>query len=555
MTGRQAFLDILQAAGVTYIFGNPGTTELPLMDVLVDYPDVQYFLTLQEGVAMAMADGYALASGQLGVVNVHVAPGLGNAMGMLYDATKTGAPLLVTAGQQDGRYALSEPLLWGNLVSMVQSLTKWAYQVERVEDLPQALRRAIKIATTPPTGPVFLSLPMDIMMAEAQLDTTAPPRIGPRLRGDIEHLRRAAELLAAAQRPLIIAGDEVAKSEALAELVAVAEALGAPVFSETVPNTTCFPTDHALYQGALPRTQHGVRTTLQEADVVFTVGADMFTMSLYTDIEPFPPGAKLVCVNIDPWEIGKNHVVDVAILGDPKATLAELLPLLQEHLGATHHAAIRARIAALQQAKAEALERLQERAAEDLGKQPMSPLVMNKVLAESIPEETIIVDESITSGAALRDFFPRRHPRDYFGLKGGGIGWGLPATMGVSLAAGDRPVLGLIGDGSAMYSIQGLWTAARYGLRSIFVICNNGQYLILKRRLHAYNGPAAKQQTYIGIDLVQPAIKFVELARALGVHAERAERPADLQQALKAALQRPGPTLIDVPLESEFPVV
>ena len=555
MTGRQAFLDILQAAGVTHIFGNPGTTELPLMDVLVDYPDVQYFLTLQEGVAMAMADGYALASGQLGVVNVHVAPGLGNAMGMLYDATKTGAPLLLTAGQQDGRYALTEPLLWGNLISMVQSMTKWAYQVERVADLPQALRRAIKIATTPPTGPVFLSLPMDIMMAEAQLDTSAPPRIGPRLRGDLEHLRRAAELLAAAHRPLIIAGDEVAKSEALAELVAVAEALGAPVFSETVPNTTSFPTDHALYQGALPRTQLGVRTTLQEADVVCSIGADMFTMSLYTDIEPFPPGAKLVCLNIDPWEIGKNHAVDVAILGDPKATLAELLPMLQERLGGTRHAESRARIAALQQAKTDALERLQERAAEEMSKQPMSPLVMNKILAESIPEETIIVDESITSGAALRDFLPRRHPRDYFGLKGGGIGWGLPATMGVSLAAGDRPVLGLIGDGSAMYSIQGLWTAARYGLRSIFVICNNGQYLILKRRLHAYNGPAAKQQTYIGIDLVQPAIKFVELAQALGVYAERAERPADLQQALKAALQRPGPTLIDVPLESDFPVV
>jgi benzoylformate decarboxylase len=322
-----------------------------------------------------------------------------------------------------------------------------------------------------------------------------------------------------------------------------------------VPNTTSFPTDHALYQGALPRTQHGVRTTLQEADVVCTIGADMFTMSLYADIEPFPPGVKLVCLNIDPWEIGKNHVVDVAILGDPKATLAELLPMLQERLGAARHADIRARIAALQHAKAEALERLQERAAEEMSKQPMSPLVMNKILAESIPEDIIIVDESITSGAALRDFLPRRHPRDYFGLKGGGIGWGLPATMGVSLAAGDRPVLGLIGDGSAMYSIQGLWTAARYGLRSIFVICNNGQYLILKRRLHAYNGPAAKQQTYIGIDLVQPAIKFVELAQALGVYAERAERPADLQQALKAALQRPGPTLIDVPLESDFPVV
>jgi benzoylformate decarboxylase len=553
MAGRQAFLDILRAAGVEHIFGNPGTTELPLMDILVARPDLKYILSLHEGVAMAMADGYAMASGRLGVLNVHVAPGLGNAMGMLYDATKTAAPLLITAGQQDGRYALTEPLLWGDLVRMVESLTKWAYQVERVEDLPRALRRAIKVATTPPTGPVFLALPMDIMMAEADLEVTAPPRIGPRIRGDLEALQRAADLLARAQSPLIIAGDEVAKAEALAELVTVAEALGAPVFAETVPNTTSFPSDHALYQGVLPRTHQGVRAALQDADVVFTVGADMFTMSLYTDIEPFPASAALVCLHIDPWEIGKNHPVDVAILGDPKATLAELASLLQARLDDTRRHQARQRLDVLRQAKGEALQRLYERAAEEAPRHPMSPLVMNKTIADSVPEEIRIVDESITAGTGLREFLPRREARDYFGLKGGGIGWGLPATMGVALAFPDRPVLGLIGDGSAMYSIQGLWTAARYGLRSIFVICNNGQYLILKRRLHAYGGPAAKEQTYVGIDLTPPAIHFVELARALGVHAERAERPADLHQALKEALQRQGPTLIDVPIEADFP--
>lgn len=551
--GRQAFLEILRAAGATHIFGNPGTTELPLMDILVDYPDIQYILTLQEGVAMAMADGFALASGRLGVVNLHVAPGLGNAMGMLYDATKTGAPLLLTAGQQDGRYALTEPLLWGDLVRMVEPMTKWAYQVNRVEDLPQALRRAIKVAHTPPTGPVFLGLPMDIMMAEADLDLSPPPRLGTRLRGDAASLQQAVALLTQAERPFIITGDEVAKSDALEELAAVAEALGAPVFSETVPNTTDFPTDHPLYQGALPRTQHGVRTTLQDADVVFTVGADMFTMSVYADLEPFPPGAKLVCVNIDPWEIGKNHPVDVAILGDPKATLAELGPMLQARLSPARREKARQRLVAWRDAKAESLARLQERAREDMGKQPMSPLMMNKVIAEVVPSDLVVVDESITSGAALRAFLPRRHSRDYFGLKGGGIGWGLPATVGASLAHPDHPVLGLIGDGSAMYSIQALWTAARYGLRSIVVICNNSQYLILKRRLHAYDGPAAKQQTYIGIDLTAPAIDFVGLARALGVHAERTARPADLRQALQEALQRRGPTLIDVPLEADFP--
>ncbi len=553
MAGRQAFLEILRAAGVEYIIGNPGTTELPLMDILVEYPDLHYILTLQEGVAMAAADGYAMASGKLGVVNLHVAPGLGNAMGMLYDATKTAAPLLVTAGQQDGRYALTEPLLCGDMVRMVESMTKWAYQVERVSDLPRALRRAIQIATTPPTGPVFLALPMDIMMAEAELDVSAPSRIAPRIRGDVEAMQRAAILLAEAQHPLIIAGDEVAKSDALDELAAVAEALGARVFAETVPNTTSFPTDHPLYQGPLPRTQHGVRTHLEEADVVFAVGADMFTMSLYTELEPLPAGITVVCLNIDPWEIGKNYPVDVAILGDPKATLAEFLPMLHHRMSDAARLAARQQTEALRQGKREALQQLREQVAEAASRQPMSAVVMNHTIAASVPEEMRIVDESITSGTGLHALLPRRNPRDYFGLKGGGIGWGLPATLGVALASPDQPVLGLIGDGSAMYSIQGLWTAARYGLRCIFVICNNGQYLILKRRLHAYNGPAAKEQTYIGIDLVQPAIQFVALAQALGVHATRAERPADLQHALKEAMQRPGPTLIDVPLEADFP--
>jgi benzoylformate decarboxylase len=304
----------------------------------------------------------------------------------------------------------------------------------------------------------------------------------------------------------------------------------------------------------MPRTQQGVRSLLQDADVIFAAGADMFTMSLYADLEPLPPDSSVVCLNSDPWEIGKNYPVDVAILGDPKATLAEMLPMVQQHLSDAARQSAQERAETLRQAKAESLQRLRDRVAESTSKHPMSPLVMNHSIASAVPEDIRIVDESITSGAALRSFLPRRHPRDYFGLKGGGIGWGLPATVGVSLATPDQPVLGLIGDGSAMYSIQGLWTAARYGLRAIFIICNNGQYLILKRRLHAYDGPAAKEQTYIGIDLVQPAIQFAALARSMGVHAERTEQPEDLQRALKDALQRPGPTLLDVPLESDFPV-
>ncbi len=452
LAGRHAFLQILQAAGVDHMFGNPGTTELPMMDVLPDYPEMNYILTLQEGVAMAAADGYARASGKLGVVNLHVAPGLGNAMGMLYDATKTAPPLLVTAGQQDGRYALTEPILWGDLVRMVEPMTKWAYQIERVSDLPQAVHRAIKVATTPPTGPVFLGLPMDIMMAEAELSLSPPPQVGPRIRGDLAAMRQAAMLLAHAQHPVIIVGDGVSKSDALDEIVAVAEVLGARVVSGTLPNTTSFPTDHPLYQGRMPRTQHAVRASLQEADVVFAVGADMFTMSVYSDIDPLPPEVSVVCLDVDPWEMGKNYAVDVAILGDPKATLAEMTPIIADLMSEASRQTATQRAETLRRAKDEAQQRLQAQAAEEMSndKAPMSALAMNHVIATTVPEDMCIVDESLTSDVALRDLLPRRHPRDYFGLKGGGIGWGLPATVGVMLAKREQSVLGLIGDGSAM---------------------------------------------------------------------------------------------------------
>jgi len=261
----------------------------------------------------------------------------------------------------------------------------------------------------------------------------------------------------------------------------------------------------------------------------------------------------VICLNVDPWEMGKNYAVDVAILGDPKATLTEMLPMIGNLMSEAARQTASQRSATLRQAKAEAQRRLQAQAVEETSKTPLSALAMNYVIATTVPEDICIVDESLTSDVALRHLLPRRHPRDYFGLKGGGIGWGLPATVGATLARRNQPVLGLIGDGSAMYSIQALWTAARYSLRSIFVICNNGQYLILKRRLHAYDGPAAKAQQYVGIDLVHPAIQFVDLAKSLGVHGVRADGAADFQQALKDALQRPGPTLIDVPIEADFP--
>lgn len=216
--GKHALLDLLRQEGVDTIFGNPGSTELPLMDALAAAPDMRFILGLQEAAVLSMADGYAVAGQRLAMVNLHAAPGLGNALGMLYNAKKSGAPLLVTAGQQDNSIALSESLLWDDLPALARPLVKWSTEVTHLRDLPRALHRAAKVALTPPTGPVFLSLPADVLTESADLDLGTPTRVAPAWRADRDALAQAAHLIAAAERPMIFAGDCVANRDAVAEM-------------------------------------------------------------------------------------------------------------------------------------------------------------------------------------------------------------------------------------------------------------------------------------------------------------------------------------------------
>src|SRR5205814_6294883 len=266
-----------------------------------------YVLGLQEATVIGMADGYAQASGKLAVVNLHVTPGLGNAMGMLYDAQKAGSPILVTAGQHDQDFNATEPILWPDLPTIARPLVKWSSEVHRLADLPRLVHRAAKTALAPPTGPVFLSLPGDILRADADIDLSAPTRVAPRLRGDRAAVEAAADLLAKAERPVIFAGDAVAQSRAHAELVELAELLGAPVYAEFVPNTASYPASHPLFRGALVRLAPQVREMLEQHDLLLSVGADLFTLPLPSPVDPIPESMKIVHLDIDPWELGKNY--------------------------------------------------------------------------------------------------------------------------------------------------------------------------------------------------------------------------------------------------------
>lgn len=552
MSGKRAFLELLRQEGVEFLFGNPGTTELPLMDALAVEDKPRYILGLQEAVVMAMADGYAQASGKLAAVNLHVAPGLGNAMGMLYDAQKAGAPLLITAGQHEQTFNVTEPILWADLPTVARPFVKWSAEVHRLADLPRMIHRAAKTALTPPTGPVFLSLPGDVLNAEADIDLGKPTRVAKGLRGDPEAVAQAARLLAAAESPVIIAGDAVAQSGAHAEVVALAELLGAPVYLEGVANTASFPTSHPLFRGPINRLAPLIRQALEPHDVMLSIGGDLFTLSLPSDVEPVPSTLKIVHIDVDPWELGKNYAAEVAMLGDPKTTCPDLTAALREAMGAAGQSRAQERgrkVAAANKAEREKLAAEARRQAE---KSPLQPLALLQAIGEALPKDAVVIEEALSSAGGIRQLIASDDPQSFYGLRGGGIGWGLPAAIGVKLALPHRPVVALVGDGSSMYTIQSLWTAAHDKVAVVFVILNNRSYRILKQRTNALKGHAAQTDRFIAMDFVDPPIDFLGLARSMGVEAHAARTLDEVRKALATALQSNKPTLIDVELDRAF---
>jgi benzoylformate decarboxylase len=543
ISGRSAFIELLKAEGVTQMFGNPGTTELPIMHALTDHPEMGYVLGLQEAIVVGMADGYARASGRLAACNVHVAPGLGNAIGALYTAHVSGTPLIVTAGQQEQGHGLMEPLLYAPLVPIAAPVVKWATEVTRLADLPRIIHRAAKVALTPPTGPVFISLPGDILNAFEALELGAPTRVDAASRPSDAALRRLADRLLAAERPVMLAGSEIVTSDAFAEAARFAETLGAPVYQQTVVSGAHFPSEHPLFLGQLSRDQARVRELLSPYDLLVCIGADVLQMSVWNEVEPLPPGLTIVQIGLRDWEMGKNYPAELAVRADVKVTLDALTPLLDEQGGASRQQRAEATAAELAERNWSAKRAQQQRAAAArAGAQPIDPDWLMMAICERLPADAIVVDEGLTTARSLNALFPFRDRYSYFGNISGGIGWGIAAAVGVQLAQPGRPVVAIVGDGSAMYSIQALWSAANQKLPVIFVLCDNGGYLIIKQRLKAFHG----NDTFIGMDFKDPAIDLAGLARSLGVRAQRIETGAAFETALEEALAGAEPVLLNV---------
>jgi benzoylformate decarboxylase len=544
--GASLLMEILRSEGVEYIFGNPGTTELPLMDALLEVADIRYILALQEASAVAMADGYAQAARRPGFLNLHTAGGLGHGMGNLLNASVSQTPLVVTAGQQDSRHTITDPLLFGDLIQIARPAVKWAQEVAHADQLPVLVRRAFHDANAAPTGPVFLSLPMDVMEEMSAVGIAERSTIDRRpIAGSLDQL--AAHLAAIPPgRLAIIAGDEIHASDAAAEVVELAETLGAPVFGSSWPSRIPFPTAHPLWSGNMPTKATEIAAKLADYDALFALGGKSLITILYTEGPAVPPTCKVFQMSSDVRDLGRTYMTPLSVVGDIKASLQAMAPLLATATFANTeaYAALRGKA---ERAKREQRAQLAELAASQMDAAVTTPLVAAQQAARAIGPDIAIVDEAIATSLHMRGFLNSEWPRQYSFLRGGALGWGMPAAVGCSLGLGREPVVCLVGDGAALYSPQALWTAAHEKLPVTFVVMNNREYNILKNFMKAQKGyNSARSNHFIAMEVSEPAIDYLAMAQSMGLPGRRVERAADIAPAIEAGIASRQPNLIEV---------
>ncbi|WP_224448832.1 thiamine pyrophosphate-binding protein [Haloprofundus salilacus] len=556
-TGADLFVDALEQYGVTHLFGNPGTTELPVMRALED-SNLDYVLGLHEDVAVGAAAGYASTRRYhshhdsdvlpVGVVNLHVTPGLAHGLGNLYGASVAGAPLIVTAGNHSTDFRHEEPILSGDLRELADQFCKWSDEVRDVTALPTMLRRAFRVALTPPTGPVFLALPLDVMMTETDAD---PERLGPvpnAGRGDPTQLERAADLLADADDPVLVVGDEVARAgvDAVDAAVELAEAAGTRVHGEILSCEVNFPGDHPQWVSHVPPDE-GLASTLMDTDTLVFAGISTHTTLTRHEKPLVPDDATCLHLGPDAWELGKNQPADAAVLGDVGLVCSELAVRVRERVGDDEREARLERVDATKQAVEQRLRSLGTGDSNDADDPRASKAELVDAIRAAVPD-AYVVDEGVTSKYVMLTRWPFA-PEQYVSNKGGGLGYGLPASVGAAVAESQRDdprtVLGFVGDGSYLYYPQTLYTAARYDLDLTVVVSDNRNYRILKDNALGLFGGDEDDYEFVGMDF-EPAVDIPTNAESHGARGRLVDSPDEIEDAVRAAVSRPGPDVLDV---------
>ena len=514
MTVREAVYSLLREFGLTTVFGNPGSTELPMFR---DFPDdFRYVLGLQESVVVAMADGFAQARGDAALINLHSAIGVGHGLGSIFTAFKNQTPLVITAGQQARSILPFEPFLYSEQAAQLpKPYVKWSSEPARAADVPAAIARAYYVAMQPPRGPAFVSIPVDDW--DRPCSPPAARRVSRRVAGDPVLLDRAAAALRNSHRPVIVVGAAVARDDAWDETIALAEQHQAAVWVSPMSARNSFPEHHPLFAGFLPADRAAIVARLQGTDLILALGAPVFTYHVEGHGPHIPDGAALIQLTDDP-SAAAWCPVGTSVVTNLKLGVAALL--------AHPPAAPRAPPAISARAPRLAPDTLTER------------YLMQQVAALR-PKDSIIVEEAPGSRGAMHDYLPMLERETFHTCASGGLGHGLPASVGIALARPGRKVIGLIGDGSAMYSIQGLWNAAELKLPVAFIIINNSSYRALEEFGRHFDIKALP-------GVLLPHLDFCALAKGLGVKAGRVERCEDLDAALREVFAAEVPMLLDV---------
>lgn len=517
ITVRDAVWDFLRSCGVNKIFGNPGSTELPMFR---NFPsDLQYVLSLQESVAVAMADGHAQATGLPSVVNLHSAAGVGHAMGSIFSAMRNQSPVVIVAGQQARSMFLQYPLLFSERAAeLPHPYVKWSAEPARAQEVPEAIARAIRISMQPPFGPTLVSVPMDDW--DQLCDPVEPRQILSRTFPGPEVTEQLSEALHKASRIALIVGPGIARDDAWAETVAFAERFDAAVFGCFPGSRATFPEDHPLFAGFLGGSRESVRATLGDFDMIVALGAPVFTFHFEGQQGVTAPGSVLFHVTNDPTE-AVAAMAGTSIIANLKCALQQLL-------------------------EASAPKSLEKRSAPLRTPRPVDFSSLNggvlaSRIAELRPSDSALVLEAPSTSPFIQEYLPTVAPNSFFQSASGGLGWGMPAAVGVALGGGGRRVVAVIGDGSSMYGIQSLWSAAELGVPVTYVIVRNGGYVVLENIANylGFHDPVGTSLTHLD---------YASLARGQGVEAWTVSDPAALTDVLAKAFAATGPNLIEVQL-------
>ena len=540
LAGKHALLQMFQAEGVKYIFGNPGTSETPMMSILPEYPDLDYILVLQEGVAVGMAEGYARTTDTVPLVSLHIDNGLANAFSMMIDQQRSGTPMVVTAGNKDARKLGPGR---SDLAELARPFSKWSAEITHPGQVPSVVRRAFQEARTSPTGPVFVGMSANAFDDVAEIEIAASTDISANSSIDQGAIDKVIGLLADAEHPIMVIGDRLGGANA--EAVKLAETAGIPVYGHGSAEVN-FPTTHPLWQSNLSVRAPQAVEAIRSADLILAIGCTVFDDFFHQDGSVIGPGTSLVHIDSDPGSIGKSEPADIGILAAPSVVVGQLAEAAVEVFAGTRaeNAALRARgAAAMSTARREAFAN--SVSAQQNGA-AMSPASMSSALASALPSDATVFNDGISTAGTVFEALSPNERGSYYAIRGGAIGWGMGATMGVQLGQPDRPVVGVMGDGTAIMTVQALWTAANSNIPAVFVICNNQSYRVLKLNSNVYHRLQGlpTPESYVASDFAIP-LDFKAQAEAYGVEGVRVETPDELTAQVRRGCESDKPLVID----------